>query len=103
LQSFIRNIHLYHVKSTAPKVKKLLSKYLEEYKRGKSIKQLAKEANYPPYLFCRFVVEQAANLGGKGKSGLTMAMRDPIGELGNLKIINKLFLASEDAAETKTM
>merc|ERR1712151_511286 len=58
LHSFLRNVSLAHVKKSAPIVKKSLSKYLQHYKDdGISITNLAKMANYPPYLFARYIVE----------------------------------------------
>jgi hypothetical protein len=84
------------VKLTSPKVKRHLKQYLEEYKQGTSIQTLAKQANYPPYLFCRYIAEHVANLKKHGKKGLTQAMRDPMGELGNREIINEQFLDAEE-------
>jgi hypothetical protein len=61
--SFIRNLHLNHVKKTAPKVKVAMHKrYLADYCNGASILSLAKSANYPPYLFARFFVESITDL-----------------------------------------
>ncbi len=89
-------MHLTHVKYTAPKVKRNLKAYLEEYKHGTSIKELSKKANYPSYLFARFVVEHVAPCKAAGKKGITQAMRDPLGELGSSDIIADEFRESEE-------
>ena len=83
LQSFVRNLHIIHVKRTAPKVKDDLSSLIQQYRKGNAIKDLAKKVNYPPYLFARFVVEAVAVLtGGNKKKSLAKAMRDPEQFLG---------------------
>lgn len=76
-------------------MKRNLKVYLEDYKRGRSILTLAKQANYPPYLFCRYIVEQVANIPN-GKRGLTQAMRDPMEELKSLDIIKDPYLEAEE-------
>ena len=88
------------MKTISPQVKRRLPSYLNEYKRGASIKDLAKKANYPPYLFARYIVEQVADLN-KGRKGLTQAMRDPLGELGSLDVIAEEYLEAESAMPEK--
>jgi hypothetical protein len=108
LHSFIRNLHVIHVKKTAPAVKESLAVYLDEYKNGRTIKELAKRANFPPYLFSRYVVEAVAvTTGLNSKKGLTKAMKDPMNELGTLDKIAPEYHASEkqfagDAASSTT-
>jgi hypothetical protein len=95
LHSLLRNIHVNHVKVTAPQIKRHLSNYLQDYKRGSSILCLAQQANYPPYLFGRYIVEQVAQIQD-GKKGLTQAMRNPLEELGSLDMIAPEYFASEE-------
>jgi hypothetical protein len=95
LQSFFRNLHLTHVKITSTKIKKNLQKYLNAYKKGKSIKALSKQANYPPYLMSRYLLDSIAEIRG-GKKGITAAMRNPLEELGDIGIIRPDYRASEE-------
>lgn len=84
LVSLIRNLHLRHVKRTTHKVKAAskLQFLLQEYTtQQKSILQLAREINYPPYLLSRIIVE--ALLPELNKSQLTQAMRQPTSLLTN--------------------
>lgn len=97
LQSFFRNLHLHHVKITSTKIKKNLQKYLSAYKNGKSIKELAKQANYPPYLFSRYLVEHVADIRN-GKKGITAAMRNPLEELGDMERIRPDYKISEESS-----
>ena len=60
-----------------------------------AIINLAKSANYPPYLFCRYLVEHIAILKN-GRKSLTQAMRDPVGELGSREVISKEYLEAEE-------
>lgn len=77
--SFIRNVHVNHIKRTAPQVKANLEQYATEYCSSSDgsttcVLTLAKEANYPPYLFARLLVEQITNLA---KSDLGAAVASP--------------------------
>lgn len=95
LHSFIRNLHVHHVKINAPMVQRNMRKHAEEYaKKGRSMVSLAKQANYPPYLFSRYLVEQIADLPN-GKKGLTQAMREPAFILGKVSVVRAEFLESE--------
>jgi hypothetical protein len=96
LHSFIRNLHVIHVKKTAPVIKESLAGYLNEYKNGRTITELAKRANFPPYLFSRYVVEAVAvTVGINKKKGLAKAMKDPMNELGSMDVIAPEYHASE--------
>ena len=88
LHSFIRNLHVVHVKKTAFKVKSNLPSILNDYKSGLSIIELARKANYPPYLFARFVVESVTGFSNKKKT-LAKAMRDPKQHLTNDVILEE--------------
>lgn len=57
-----------------------MPRYLNEYQTGKTILDLAKEANFSPHLFARQVVEYVAT--GLPKKMLGDAIRDPLGVLG---------------------
>ena len=96
LQSFIRNIHLSHVKKTSSKVRASLPSLLKDYTNGSSIKDLARSVNYPPYLLARYVVEAVAGLQNQKKS-LSKAMREPELYLGTLDSIADDYQASEDS------
>lgn len=76
----IRNLHVSHVKKTAPAIKVALPNLLGDYMKGASILQLARKSNYPPYLVARYIVEAITNLAG-GKKGLSGVMRDPLAHL----------------------
>lgn len=66
--------------------------YLNEYLQGRrTITELAIQANYPPYLFARYIVEALTNAG---KKDLTKAMRDPVKEL-TLDLIDAKYQKSE--------
>jgi hypothetical protein len=85
-----------HVKKTAPAVKESLALYLNEYKNGRTITELAKRANFPPYLFSRYIVEAVAVTAGVNKKkGLAKAMKDPLNELGTMDVIAPEYHASE--------
>ena len=69
-------MHVHHIKQTAPIVKANLETYGSEYiDNGTSILALAKQANYPPYLFCRFMVEHLTNLK---KTDISAAVTNPM-------------------------
>jgi hypothetical protein len=89
-------MHVIHVKKTAPAVKESLALYLNEYKNGRTITELAKRANFPPYLFSRYIVEAVAITAGVNKKkGLAKAMKDPMNELGTMDVIAPEYHASE--------
>ena len=91
----MRNASVYHIKKTAPAVKRRLPHYLEQYQQGRSILQMAKEdANFSPYLFARYIVEEITTLKGR-KKVLSEAMRDPEGILGDIQVIAEEFRATE--------
>ena len=103
LQSFIRNLHIIHVKRTAPKVKDSLSSLLQQYSQGNAIKDIAKKVNYPPYLFARYIVEAVAvSTGGNKKKALAKAMRNPEQFLGNLDAISEDFRCTEPSTVFRT-
>jgi hypothetical protein len=98
LNSFYRNIHTNkHVKAVTFKVRNNLeSIHIPQYVKGdKTIKQIAQEANFPPYFMCRAITESIADLRGKGKKGLINAMRDPLNELGTLDVIRPQYIDTE--------
>jgi hypothetical protein len=72
-----------------------MSRIVEEYTKGTSIVSLSQRNNYPPYLFSRILVETVTNLSG-GKKALTEAMRDPVAQLGDPKVILPKYASSED-------
>jgi len=102
----IRNLHVSHVKKTAPQVKSTLASLIDEYVQGRSIKELARKTNYPPYLLSRFIVETICTtenfVGGRGKKGLADAMRHPLLRLGSLDVIAPQYRASETNTGTAT-
>jgi hypothetical protein len=76
LQSWIRNLHVVHVKRTSPSVKKALPSLVQEFVQNEAstIIHLARKVNYPPYLLLRFLLEQVTTLQ---KKSLTEALRNP--------------------------
>lgn len=72
-----------------------MNRIAQEYTNGSSILSLARTNNYPPYLFCRILVEAITNTSG-GKRGLTDAMKDPRTHLGDAKVILPKYISSED-------
>lgn len=100
LQSFIRNLHVAHVKKTAPAIKNALPTLVDEYVQGRAtIRELAKKCNYSPYLLARFIVEAVTTF--RGKKALADAMRDPLHQLGSLDVIHPNYRSSE-AVSTST-
>lgn len=55
-------------------MKSLLPTYVKKYEAGASLLELAKEANYSPHLFSRYMVEEMMQIHGKK---LTDTLRDP--------------------------
>lgn len=94
LQSFIRNITTIHVKRTSHIVRANVGRIAQDYVKGTSILSLARKSNYPPYLFCRILVEAITDMNG-GKRALTDAMRDPMAVLGDAKVILPKYIDSE--------
>lgn len=72
-----------------------IGRIAQDYTNGTSIVSLARSNNYPPYLFCRILVEHIANLEG-GKRALTDSMRDPVKLLGDAKVLLPEYASSED-------
>lgn len=84
LLSFFRNCQIPHIKKTAPKVKSSMDRYLQDYLKGKSILSLARDANYPPHLLSRYLVEELTGLRGKV---LTEALRRPAALLAGDEVV----------------
>jgi hypothetical protein len=75
LQSFLRNVHVIHVKRQSSAIKKSLGNLADKYMAGSTIVELAKKENFPPYLLARWMVETITSINSK--SALTEAMREP--------------------------
>ena len=60
---------------------------------GTSITDIAKHANFSPYLLARRVVEEMTDLG---KKGLGNVMKDPLGELRNIDLIKEKYRKPEE-------
>ncbi|OEU20551.1 hypothetical protein FRACYDRAFT_167013 [Fragilariopsis cylindrus CCMP1102] len=88
LHSFFRSIHVKHIKSTSHKVRNnLQTKYINEYvHNGKSIIDLAKDANFSPALLTRRILEEVTNLDLGKKGALGAALKNPLEELGRLSL-----------------
>jgi hypothetical protein len=99
LQSFFRSLHVQHIKTMTFKIRsnnRFATKYLPEYiQQKKSIRRMAQDANFSPYLMARLVVEHVADWKDANKKSLINAMRDPIGELGALDSIQQEYWPSE--------
>ena len=91
--SFIRNVHVSHIKKTAPKVKVDLQNYLYEYCNGATILALAKKANYPPFLFTRYIVEGLTNLP---KPDIGKAVANPHQMMNDASILQPAYRRSEE-------
>jgi hypothetical protein len=72
-----------------------MPRYLEEYKHGKTILELAKAANYSPHLFARQVVEHVTSGSSLQKKMLGDAMRDPLGVLGSAGVVSEPYRDAE--------
>ena len=94
LQSLLRNIHLVHVKTSAPRIKKNLPIYLKAYRNGESITTISKKANFSPFLLSRYMVQEMTILKS-GKKELAKIMRDPLAELSSETILEE-FQEAED-------
>ena len=78
-------MHVYHIKRTAPVVKANLDQYATEFHdNGTSILALARQANYPPYLFARFMVEHLTTLK---KTDISAAVMNPMLYLSDPSIL----------------
>eukprot|EP00536_Pseudo-nitzschia_multiseries_P001752 jgi/Psemu1/181823/e_gw1.22.195.1 len=94
LQSFFRNLYVKYIKITTHKIKRdLQTKYIKEYTSGRSIIDMAKEANFSPALLARRVVEEMTDLG---KKELSIAMKNPLKQLSNIDYIKQKYKESED-------
>ena len=98
LHSFFRSIHVKHIKSTSHKVRNnLQTKYINEYvHNGKSIIDLAKDANFSPALLTRRILEEVTNLDLGKKGALGAALKNPLEELGSIDMIKQEFKKSEE-------
>jgi hypothetical protein len=97
LRSFFHNLHLKHIKSASYKVHNQGRMYLNQYRTGTSILQLAKNANFPPQLMARLVVENVAGTHGRNmKLFVKNAMRDPLKHLGSIECIRDNFKHTEE-------
>lgn len=99
LVSFVRNLHVVHLKKTTHKIRGALPSLVQEYVRGTPITDLAKKANYPPYLLARMFVEviTRSNLGkcgGNKKKAIAQVMRHPLEHLTR-EVIDDDYLSSE--------
>ena len=65
---------------------------LPAYIQGQSILELAKAFNFPPALLCRSIIEKITSLNKKKISG---ALRNPIGILNDITIIQDEYIQSE--------
>lgn len=75
LSSFLRNLHLIHIKKRSRLIRSLMQNDIpNEYKSGISILQLAKKYNFPPVMFARSLLEQITDLP---KKSITLALRNP--------------------------
>jgi hypothetical protein len=98
LHSFFRSIHVKHIKSTSHKVRNNLQTiYIKEYVHyGKSIIDLAKDANFSPALLTRRILEEVTNIDLGKKGALGAALKNPLEELGSIDIIKQEFRKSEE-------
>jgi hypothetical protein len=96
LQSFFRNMHVKHIKSTSYKVLNQSKMYVDQYRNGTSILQLAKNANFSPHLMARLVVERVADTKDRNlKTFVKDAIRDPLRHLGSIECIQDDFRHGE--------
>jgi len=96
LHSFLRNVHLIHIKKYSYLLRNDARRILRDYKRGKTIVNISRAINYPPYMVARLVVENVVDFEGQNvRKAVTEAMRDPEGKLGNPDIIAAEYRDSE--------
>eukprot|EP00977_Amphora_coffeiformis_P026952 scaffold31831_cov168-Amphora_coffeaeformis.AAC.3 len=93
LVSFIRNIHVNHIKKTSPKVKADLQQYIDEYCDGATMLTLAKKANYPPFLFARYMVEGLTHIP---KPDIGKAVANPSQMITDSSVLQPLYRRSEE-------
>jgi len=86
LCSFLRNIHLKHVKRYAHVLKSSLNTHVKDYCEGVNIVELARSINYPPCMVARALIEIVAKFPSSSnkRKFLSEALRDPIGKLGQI-------------------
>jgi len=104
LNSFLRNIHLKHVKKNASALRNSAQHYIRKYyMEGMSILNLAKKINYPPSMVARAIVEHVASFGAalNRRKVITEAIRDPIRILSSPTIIAEVYRGSERLLHTK--
>jgi len=105
LNSFLRNVHLKHVKKKGSilrnSARHLIQKY---YMKGMTIQNLAKKINSPPSMVARAIVEHLTNLNGSAtnRRKVTEAIRDPIGKLNCPTIISEEYRDSENVTAINT-
>ena len=100
LNSLLRNIHLLYVKKRSYAIRKQMNSHvLVEYMQGSSIRQLAKNYNFPPSLLARGIVE---NITIYEKKEITKAMRDPLAKLCSVDVILEKYRDSENANVVNT-
>jgi hypothetical protein len=83
-----------YIKKATPMVKASLEKFASDYRDGKSILEIAKAVNYPPFLMARLLLEQMTTLPAKM---LGTVVKDPMSQLQDAKsILKDTFVSSED-------
>eukprot|EP00550_Attheya_septentrionalis_P004605 CAMPEP_0198290534 /NCGR_PEP_ID=MMETSP1449-20131203/8359_1 /TAXON_ID=420275 /ORGANISM="Attheya septentrionalis, Strain CCMP2084" /LENGTH=368 /DNA_ID=CAMNT_0043989043 /DNA_START=158 /DNA_END=1264 /DNA_ORIENTATION=- len=128
LHSFLRNVHLIHIKRTHHWVRSQLfveqPHYLQAYtttgtsttattatQEGdtrRSILEMARHLNHPPYMMARLVVEHmvcnttTTTTTGPSKKFVTEAMRDPMNKLGTLEAIDPQYHSSQSFPSNTT-
>lgn len=95
LTSFLRHLHLVHVKRNAMRIRSSQAMLVQWYSDGQSIRQISKRCNYPPSLTARFIVEVVAGLQNK-KRTLTQAMKNPEQHLGDVDAIVTKYQVTEE-------
>jgi len=96
LVSFLRNIHLTHIKKKSYIIKNKMQHYVDNYYvKGTSIVSLAKKVNYPPSMMARAILGLLySDTSGNLRKSITEAMRDPINKL-SLNAISREYIDSE--------
>ena len=124
LSSFLRSIHLIHVKKNAHVLRNNVKRHVADYVGGRRILEMARSMNYPPYHVARLIVENVADLrcaagtgtgtststGGNGAAGsassnkkaVTEAMREPQRVLGDPSIVKPEYRSSEENGSLPT-
>jgi hypothetical protein len=88
--SLARNASLIHIKKSSLGLKQRIPSLLDQYKKGSSIVQLAKETTYSPYLLARYIVEEISTCK-ENKKALSAVMKDPEGMLSNFSAISPAY------------